>query len=86
MPYCTRNGVKKLLRSVAAKDIRSFSCMPIRFDRRMFLYQVAHLSTHFKVINIDLRGYGYSDKPSCPGNRDGSLRRRRCGLSSGGRA
>jgi hypothetical protein len=24
------------------------------------------LSTHFKVINIDLRGYGYSDKPTVP--------------------
>jgi len=36
------------------------------FDRRMFLYQTAHFSTYFKVINIDLRGYGYSDKPAMP--------------------
>ncbi len=36
------------------------------FDRRLFLYQVAHFSTFFKVINIDLRGYGYSDKPAAP--------------------
>jgi 3-oxoadipate enol-lactonase len=27
---------------------------------------VAHFSTFFKVINIDLRGYGYSDKPDHP--------------------
>jgi pimeloyl-ACP methyl ester carboxylesterase len=36
------------------------------FDRRMFLYQVAHFSTFMKVINIDLRAYGYSDKPAAP--------------------
>jgi pimeloyl-ACP methyl ester carboxylesterase len=36
------------------------------FDRRMFLYQVAHFSTFMKVINIDLRAYGYSDKPATP--------------------
>jgi 3-oxoadipate enol-lactonase len=32
----------------------------------MFVYQVAHFSTFFKVINIDLRAYGYSDKPAVP--------------------
>ena len=26
------------------------------FDRRVFIHQVAHFSTFFKVINIDLRG------------------------------
>ena len=36
------------------------------FDRRMFIYQVAHFSTFFKVTNIDLRGYGYWDKPAIP--------------------
>lgn len=36
------------------------------FDRRLWIYQVAHFSTFFKVINIDLRGYGYSDKPTSP--------------------
>jgi 3-oxoadipate enol-lactonase len=36
------------------------------FDRRLWMYQVAHFSTFFKVINIDLRGYGYSDKPAKP--------------------
>lgn len=34
------------------------------FDRRLWLYQVAHFSTFFRVINVDLRGYGYSDKPT----------------------
>ena len=30
------------------------------------MYQVAHFSTFFQVINMDLRGYGYSDKPAKP--------------------
>ncbi|MFQ5849503.1 MAG: alpha/beta fold hydrolase [Candidatus Binatia bacterium] len=36
------------------------------FDRRLWIYQVAHLSTFFRVINVDLRGYGFSDKPTSP--------------------
>lgn len=33
------------------------------FDRRMWLYQVAQYAPAFRTINIDLRGYGESDKP-----------------------
>ena len=36
------------------------------FDRRLWLYQVAHFSTFFKIVNVDLRGYGYSEKPTSP--------------------
>ena len=36
------------------------------FDRRLWIYQVAHFSTFFRIINVDLRGYGYSDKPVSP--------------------
>ncbi len=32
------------------------------FDRRLWLYQAAHFSTFFRVINVDIRGYGFSDK------------------------
>ncbi len=34
------------------------------FDRRLWMYQAAHFSTFFRVINVDIRGYGYSDKPT----------------------
>jgi pimeloyl-ACP methyl ester carboxylesterase len=30
------------------------------------MYQIAHFSTYFKVIAIDIRGYGRSDKPTTP--------------------
>ena len=65
MPYCTRNGVKTYY-EVSGEGYPFVLMHANPFDRRLFLYQVAHLSTHFKVINIDLRGYGYSDKPSVP--------------------
>ena len=65
MPYSTRNGVKTYY-EVSGEGYPFVFMHANPFDRRMFLYQVAHFSTYFKVINIDLRGYGYSDKPATP--------------------
>jgi pimeloyl-ACP methyl ester carboxylesterase len=65
MPYCTRNGVKTYY-EVSGDGFAIVLVHPNPFDRRMFMYQVAHFSSFFKVINIDLRGYGYSDKPTIP--------------------
>lgn len=62
MPYTARSGVKTYYEvSGAGFPLVLMHANP--FDRRMFMYQVAHFSTFMKVINIDLRGYGYSDKP-----------------------
>lgn len=36
------------------------------FDHNLWMYQIAHFSTYFKVIAIDIRGYGRSDKPLTP--------------------
>lgn len=36
------------------------------FDHDLFIYQSAHFSTWFKVINIDVRGYGRSVKMTTP--------------------
>lgn len=33
------------------------------FDRRLWMYQVARFSRFFTVVNVDIRGYGLSDKP-----------------------
>lgn len=65
MPYSTRNGVKTYY-EVSGEGYPFVLMHANPFDRRMFLYQAAHFSTHLKVINIDLRGYGYSDKPAIP--------------------
>jgi pimeloyl-ACP methyl ester carboxylesterase len=65
MPYATRNGVKTYY-EVSGEGLPFVLMHANPFDRRMLLYQAAHFSTYFKVINIDLRGYGYSDKPALP--------------------
>jgi 3-oxoadipate enol-lactonase len=36
------------------------------FDHDLWLYQTAHFSTWFKVVGIDIRGYGRSSKVSAP--------------------
>ena len=36
------------------------------FDHCLWLYQIAHFSTWFKVIAVDIRGYGRSDKVTEP--------------------
>ena len=65
MPYSVRNAVK-IYYEVSGEGFPLVMVHANPFDRRMFIYQVAHFSTFFKVINIDLRGYGYSDKPVVP--------------------
>jgi 3-oxoadipate enol-lactonase len=63
MPYSTQNNVKTYYEvSGAGYPLVFMHANP--FDRRLFIYQVAHFSTFMKVINIDLRAYGYSDKPA----------------------
>jgi len=65
MPYSTRNGVKTYY-EVSGDGYPLVLMHANPFDRRLFLYQAAHFSTFMKVINIDLRAYGYSDKPATP--------------------
>lgn len=36
------------------------------FDRRLWTYQIARFSQRFTTINVDIRGYGFSDKPVTP--------------------
>ena len=65
MPYCSRDRIR-IHYEVSGEGYPFVLLHANPFDRRMFLYQAAHFSTNFKVINIDLRGYGYSDKPAIP--------------------
>jgi len=65
MSYSNRNGVKTYY-EVSGEGYPLVLMHANPFDRRMFLYQVAHFSTFMKVINLDLRAYGYSDKPATP--------------------
>ena len=67
MPTCLVNGIK-IFYEVSGEGFPLVLIHANPFDRRLWIYQVAHFSTFFKVINVDLRGYGYSDKPTSPTN------------------
>ena len=36
------------------------------FDHRLFTYQIASFSPYFRIVALDIRGYGRSDKPETP--------------------
>lgn len=62
MPYSVNNGVKiAYLVEGNGPPLVLIHANP--FDRRLWLYQVARYAPSFRTINIDLRGYGESDKP-----------------------
>ena len=36
------------------------------FDHRLFTYQIARFAPDFRLVALDIRGYGRSDKPETP--------------------
>jgi len=63
MPYSAANGVK-IYYEVSGEGKPFVLVHANPFDSRLFLYQISHFSTFYKVISIDIRGYGRSDKPT----------------------
>ncbi len=62
MPFSTRNGHAIYYETYGAgPPLVLVHANP--FDHRLWLYQIAHFSAFYKVIAMDLRGYGRSDKP-----------------------
>lgn len=63
MPYADSDGVR-IYYEVSGEG-RPFVWVHANpFDHNLLLYQVAHFSTWFRVIALDIRGYGRSDKPT----------------------
>lgn len=62
MPYSTRNGLK-IHYEVHGEGPAMIFIHANPFDRRLWMYQVARFSPFYRVIAVDLRGYGLSDKP-----------------------
>jgi pimeloyl-ACP methyl ester carboxylesterase len=65
MPYSRRNGVD-IWYEVAGDGPAMVLVHANPFDHDLWLYQTAHFSTWFRVISVDLRGYGRSSKVTEP--------------------
>jgi 3-oxoadipate enol-lactonase len=65
MPYSRANGVD-IWYEVTGEGPAMVLVHANPFDHDLFMYQTAHFSTWFKVIAIDIRGYGRSVKMTTP--------------------
>src|SRR5438876_1158420 len=63
MSYCSVNGIK-IYYEVSGEGVPLLLIHANPFDHRLWQYQIASFSTFFKVVAVDLRGYGHSDKPT----------------------
>jgi 3-oxoadipate enol-lactonase len=61
MPYSNKNGVN-IFYETSGEGPAMVMVHANPFDHNLWMYQVAHFSTWFKVIAVDIRGYGRSDK------------------------
>jgi pimeloyl-ACP methyl ester carboxylesterase len=62
MPYASTHGVR-IYYEIAGEGFPMVLVHANPFDHRLWMYQAAHFSTFFRVITVDIRGYGRSDKP-----------------------
>jgi 3-oxoadipate enol-lactonase len=60
--YSTANGIK-IYYEVSGDGFPFVMVHANPFDHNLWMYQIARFSTYFKVIAVDIRGYGRSDKP-----------------------
>ena len=60
MPYSTANGVK-IYYETAGEGPALVFIHSNPFDHNLWIYQSAHFSTWFKIISVDIRGYGRSE-------------------------
>ncbi|HZD40666.1 MAG TPA: alpha/beta hydrolase [Terriglobales bacterium] len=65
MPYSSSNGVR-IYYEVSGEGLPLILIHANPFDHNLWMYQIAHFATYFKVVAVDLRGYGRSDKALSP--------------------
>ena len=63
MPYSTNKDIR-IYYEVCGEGVPLLLIHANPFDHNLWIYQVSHFSTYFKVIALDIRGYGRSDKPT----------------------
>jgi len=62
MPVSTANGVDAYY-EIAGQGPPLLLIHALPFDHHLWMYQVAHLSSWFRTIAVDVRGWGRSGKP-----------------------
>jgi len=67
MPYSIGNGIK-IYYEVSGEGSPLVLVHANPFDHNLWMYQIAHFSNYFRVVAVDIRGYGRSDKPATPFN------------------
>lgn len=72
MPFATTQGVRTYY-TVSGEGFPLVLLHANPFDRTLWLYQTARFSTWFKVVAIDIRGFGLSDKPETPSSAEDLL-------------
>lgn len=62
MPFRNETGVR-IYYEIAGQGPPLVFVHANPFDRRPWTYQIARFSQQFTTINVDIRGYGFSEKP-----------------------
>src|SRR3989304_9802077 len=63
MPYSIATGIK-IHYEICGGGFPFVLVHANPFDHNLWIYQISHFSTYFKIVAIDIRGYGRSDKPT----------------------
>ncbi|NKB22754.1 MAG: alpha/beta fold hydrolase [Alphaproteobacteria bacterium] len=65
MPYADNEGVQ-VYYEVAGEGTPFVMLHANPCDHRMWMYQISHFARHYRVIALDMRGYGRTDKVETP--------------------
>ena len=65
MAYANNNGVR-IYYEVTGEGVPFVMLHANPCDHRMWMYQISHFSKYFRVISLDMRGYGRTDKVETP--------------------
>jgi 3-oxoadipate enol-lactonase len=66
VPYASNSGVRIYYEVYGEGPGTMVLIHANPFDHRLFMYQVARFTPSYRIVAVDIRGYGMSDKPETP--------------------